>query len=108
MFVTCIYDAVMNGLNWLNGLLIPAGSTLASAGVGAIIGSLGGPIGAGIGALIGLVIGALTDLGILIYQKWNEITAFFAPVAEWFNVNVIQPVSEFAGEAWNRVLLPRR
>ena len=104
MFVTGVYDAIMNGLNLLNGLLIPAGSTLASAGVGAIIGSLGGPIGAGIGALIGLVIGALTDLGILIYQKWDEITAFFAPVAEWFNTNVIQPVSEFAGEAWNSIV----
>lgn len=104
MFVTGVYDAIMNGLNLLNGLLIPAGSALASAGVGAIIGSLGGPIGAGIGALIGLVIGALTDLGILIYQKWGEITAFFAPVAEWFNTNVIQPVSEFAGEAWNKIV----
>ena len=104
MFVTGVYDAIVNGLNLLNGLLIPAGSTLASAGVGAIIGSLGGPIGAGIGALIGLVIGALTDIGILIYQKWDEITAFFAPVAEWFNTNVIQPVSEFAGEAWNSIV----
>ena len=108
MFVTGIYDAIMNGLNWLNGLLIPAGSTLAATGVGAIvgtaIGSATGPIGAGIGALIGLAIGALTDLGILIYQKWDEITAFFAPVAEWFNTNVIQPVSEFAGEAWNKIV----
>ena len=104
MFVTGIYDAIMSGLNWLNGLLIPAGSTLASAGVGAIIGALGGPIGAGIGALIGLVIGALTDLGILIYQKWDEITAFFAPVAEWFDTNVIQPVSTFASEAWNKIV----
>ena len=104
MFVTGVYDAIMNGLNLLNGLLIPAGSTLASAGVGAIIGSLGGPIGAGIGALIGLVIGTLTDLGILIYQKWDEITAFFAPVAEWFDTNVIQPVSEFAVEAWSKIV----
>ena len=104
MFVTGVYDAIMNGLNWLNGLLIPAGSTLAGAGVGAIIGSLGGPIGAGIGALIGLAVGALTDIGILIYQKWDEITAFFAPVAEWFNTNVIQPVSEFAGEAWDKIV----
>lgn len=104
MFVTGIYDAVMNGLNLLNGILIPAGSTLAATGVGAIVGSLGGPIGAGIGALIGLVIGALTDIGILIYQKWDEITAFFAPVAEWFSVNVIRPVSQFASEAWNSIV----
>ena len=97
MFVTGVYDAIMNGLNTLNGLLIPAGSTLAATGIGAIIGtaigSVGGPVGAAIGALVGLVIGALTDLGILIYQKWDEICAFFAPVAEWFNINVVQPIS---------------
>lgn len=73
MFVTGVYDAIKNGLSTLNGLLIPAGSALAGAGVGAIIGSLGGPIGAGVGALIGLVVGGLTDLGIAIAQHWDEI-----------------------------------
>lgn len=104
MFVTGIYDAIMNGLNVLNGLLIPAGSTLAGASAGAIIGSLGGPIGTGIGALIGLVVGALTDLGILIYQKWDEICAFFAPVAEWFNTNVVQPISSFFSGLWEGIV----
>ncbi len=108
MFVTGVYDAIMNGLNTLNGLLIPAGSTLAATGIGAIIGtaigSVGGPVGAAIGALVGLVIGALTDLGILIYQKWDEICAFFAPVAEWFNVNVVQPISGFFSGLWDGIV----
>ena len=108
MFVTGVYDAIMNGLNVLNGLLIPAGSTLFSAGAGAIIGtvvgSVGGPIGAAIGAIIGLVVGGLTDLGILIYQKWDEICAFFAPVAEWFNVNVVQPISGFFSGLWTDIV----
>ena len=104
MFVTGVYDAITNGLNILNGLLIPAGSTLAGAGIGAIIGSLGGPIGTGIGAIIGLVIGGLTDLGILIYQKWDEISAFFAPVAEWFDVNVVQPISGFFSGLWTDIV----
>lgn len=104
MFVTGVYDAIMNGLNILNGLLIPAGATMAGAGIGAIIGSLGGPIGTGIGALIGLAVGALTDLGILIYQKWDEICAFFAPVAEWFNVNVVQPISGFFSGLWTDIV----
>ena len=104
MFVTGVYDAITNGLNILNGLLIPAGSTLAGAGIGAIIGSLGGPIGTGIGALIGLAVGALTDLGILIYQKWDEICAFFAPVAEWFNINVVQPISGFLSGLWTDIV----
>nr|DAO12046.1 MAG TPA: minor tail protein [Caudoviricetes sp.] len=108
MFVTGVYDAIVNGLNTLNGLLIPAGSTLAATGIGAIIGtaigSVGGPVGAAIGALVGLVIGALTDLGILIYQKWDEICAFFAPVAEWFNVNVVQPISGFFSGLWTDIV----
>ena len=104
MFVTGVYDAIMNGLNVLNGLLLPAGATMAGAGIGAIIGSLGGPIGTGIGALIGLAVGALTDLGILIYQKWDEICAFFAPVAEWFNINVVQPISGFFSGLWDGIV----
>lgn len=96
MFVTGVYDALTNGLNILNGLLIPAGSTMAGAAVGAIIGSLGGPIGTGIGALIGLIVGGLTDVGIAIYQNWDKITEsldkaseslknWFVGVGEWWN-----------------------
>lgn len=96
MFVAGAYDAIKNGLNWLNGLLVPLGSTMAGAGIGAIIGMLGGPIGAGIGALIGLVVGAITDLVALIVNKWDEIKAFFSDafsgIASWFNTNVIQPI----------------
>lgn len=76
MFFTGIYDAMKNGLNWLNGTLIPLGSTMAGAGIGAIIGSLGGPIGAGIGALIGLAVGLVTDGIVAVIQHWDEITSF--------------------------------
>lgn len=88
MFVTGVYDALTNGLNILNGLLIPAGSTMAGAAVGAIIGSLGGPITAGIGAIIGLIVGGLTDAGIAIYQNWDKITVALdkasADLKQWF------------------------
>jgi hypothetical protein len=83
-----IYDAINEGLNWLNGLLIPAGATAAGAGIGAIIGMLGGPVTAGLGALIGLAVGALTDLGILIYENWEEIS-------EWIDTNILQPMITF-------------
>lgn len=96
MFVTGVYDAVKNGLNTLNGILIPLGLTMTGAGIGAIIGSLGGPIGTGIGALIGLIVGGLTDVGIAIYQNWDKITEsldkaseslknWFVGVGEWWN-----------------------
>lgn len=118
MFVTGVYDAIMNGLNVLNGLLIPAGSTLAGASVGAIIGSLGGPIGTGIGAIIGLVVGGLTDLGILIYQKWDEISSLlsksfttvkkslygtWSALSGWFDTNIIQPVGKFFNGLWKDI-----
>ena len=103
MYFTGIYDAIMNGLNWLNGLLIPAGATMAGAGIGAIIGMLGGPIGAGIGALIGLAVGALTDIGILIYQKWDEIKAFFEPFTTWFTTTIIDPIKNTLSKASNWV-----
>lgn len=124
-FATGIYDAVVNGLDWLNAALIGAGGTMAGAGIGAIIGMLGGPIGAGIGALIGLAVGAITDLGILIAQNWDAISAWlveawatvcesitaawewvcalFATVGEWFYTNVIAPVADFFVGLWNGI-----
>lgn len=95
MFITGVYDAVTNGLNTLNALLIPVGSTLAGAGIGAIIGSLGGPIGAGIGALIGLAVGAITDMVIYITQNWEEIKNKFTEFENWIGTNFINPIKEY-------------
>ena len=97
MYFTGIYDAIVDGLNWLNGSLITVGATLAGAGIGTLIAP---GIGTLIGALTGLVVGGLTDLGVLIYEKWDEITEFFAPAAEWFDTNVIQPIATFFTNLW--------
>lgn len=107
MYITGIYDAIMNGLNWLNGVLIPAGATLAGAGIGAIIGSLGGPIGTGIGALIGLAVGALTDLGILVYENWNVIVNWcsqaLVDIGQFF-VNLWDGISSAASACWDAIV----
>lgn len=100
MIFTGIYDACKDGLDWLNGVLIAAGTTLVGAGIGFLI---GGPIGAGIGALIGLAVGVITDLVILIVQKWDEISAWFKGVGEWFYKHVIQPVAGFFKGLWEAV-----
>ncbi len=92
VFIAGLYDAIVNGLDWLSGVLIPAGATLAGAGIGAIIGMLGGPIGAGIGALIGLAVGLVTDLVTLIVQNWDAICVFFS--------NLWSIVSGWAVNAW--------
>lgn len=122
MYIVGIWDAIQNGLNWLNAALIGAGATLTGAGIGAIIGMVGGPVVAGIGALIGLAVGALTDLTILIVQNWDSIVdwcsqalsdigQFFVDIwdgiceiwsvcAEWFDTYVIQPVAGFFSGLW--------
>lgn len=76
MYLVGIYDAIVNGFDWMNSLLIPLGSTMAAAGIGAIIGACGGPIGAGIGALIGLAVGFVTNgiLGIIELLKGEADT----------------------------------
>ena len=120
-----IYDACVNGIDWLSSLLVGAGATAAGAGIGAIIGMLGGPIGAGIGALIGLAVGLVTDLVILIVQNWdaivgwcknacasigqfftnlwNGIVGVWNTVANWFNTYVITPVKNFFTGLWNGI-----
>lgn len=107
MFVTGVYDALTNGLNILNGLLIPAGSTMAGAAVGAIIGSLGGPIGTAAGALIGLLIGALTDVGIAVYQNWDKIKSTVAKkwgdLKSWWSGTVIPAIESIPGKIGNIV-----
>ena len=107
MFVTGVYDALTNGLNILNGLLIPAGSTMAGAAVGAIIGSLGGPIGTAAGALIGLLVGALTDVGIAIYQNWDKIKSTVAQkwddLKSWWSGTVIPAIESIPAKIGNVV-----
>ena len=88
MYFVGIYDAIKNGLNWLNGLLIPLGVTLAGAGVGAIIGSLGGPIGAGVGALIGLAVGLITDYTIWLWQHFDGIEKWFMELPTFAQIGI--------------------
>ena len=92
MFITGIYTALKTELDLMSASLIAGGAALAGAGAGTIIGAFGGPFGAGIGALIGFAIGTLTDLGILIYQKWDEIKAWAAGIPEVWRVKVIEPI----------------
>ena len=106
-----IYDACVDGIDWLSALLTGAGATAVGAGIGVLI---GGPVGAGIGALIGLAVGAVTDLVILVVQNWdaivdwtkkacskigqffkdlwNGIVSVWKGVSNWFSTSVITPV----------------
>ena len=124
-----IWDACKSGIDWLSGLLIAGGGTLAGAGIGALIGSIGGPMG----ALIGLAVGLVIDLVFVVIKYWDQIVAwcsnacqkiggffsnlwtsicngvssawasicaFFAPAISWVNTNIIQPVKNFFTNLW--------
>ena len=116
-----IYDACVNGIDWLSAALTAIGTTAVGAGIGMLIGSVGGPLG----ALIGLAVGLLADLVILIVQNWESISAWFSEVfaaigqwfadlwqgivdiwgvcAEWFNTTVIQPIAGFFSGLWEGI-----
>lgn len=98
-----IWNAISNGLNWLNGLLIPAGTALAGAGIGAMIGAVGGPLGAAIGAGVGLVIDGI----IAIVQHWDTISAWFeesfSKLGEFFS-GVWNSISGAASKCWNAIV----
>ena len=105
MFVG-IYDACINGIDWLSGLLVGAGATAAGAGIGAIIGACGGPIGAGIGALIGLAVGLVTDGVILIVQNWDKIgaaiTKWWDDLSKWAS-NIPGRVKKWFDDFWKPI-----
>lgn len=75
MFVG-IWDACKEGLDWLNGLLIPAGGAAAGAGIAAILAAAGTAVTPGIGTLIGLAVGLVIDGVILIVQHWEELVTW--------------------------------
>ena len=120
-----IYDACVDGIDWLSAALTAIGTTAIGAGIGALIGSVGGPLGALIGLGVGLVIDGIIYLVQVIIDNWESISAWFSEVfatigqwfadlwqgivdiwnvcAEWFNTNVIQPVVGFFVGLWEGI-----
>ena len=92
MIITAIHDALMNGLNTLNGTLMVVGTTLLGASIGALI---GGPMGALIGAVFGAQMGVWADYMLFLWEKKEEILAFFAPIAQWFYDTIFKPIYDF-------------
>lgn len=61
IFVTALYDGIKNGLSGTNAIAMLVG--------GALAGAFFGPTG----ALVGVVVAGLAELGIIIYENWEEI-----------------------------------
>lgn len=83
-----------------------------SNGVLALTESLGGLalVVAGVFLLFGgipaLIVGIIGLIGIVvaeIIRHWEEIKAFFEPIANWIYEHIIEPVKTFFEEAWNKI-----
>ncbi len=75
MFVG-IYDACVNGIDWLSAALTAIGGAAVGTGVAVILAAAGTAVAPGIGTLIGLAVGLVIDGVILIIQYWEEISTF--------------------------------
>lgn len=94
-YIVGIYDALKNGIDWLNAALINIGATATGAGVGAIVGACGGPITAAIGALVGLAIGSTTDIVLFIISEWETLKKGLSTIWGWVYKTVFKPIADF-------------
>lgn len=67
-----LWDAITNGVNWVNSAITTIGLAIAGLG-GAILLGISGPIG----LLVGAVVGALTMIVLFIMQHWEQIVAWW-------------------------------
>lgn len=81
------------GFSWIKETLMVLGVALAA--VGAVI--LGAPALVA-GVIAGIVV-AVSTLAVVIKEHWEEIKAFFAPFADWFSSNILEPVKNFISAA---------
>lgn len=86
-----------NGFSWLNEALMVLGTALAA--VGAVI--LGAP--ALVAAAVAGIVAAIGTIAVVVHDNWEEICDFFSSAAEWFNTNVITPISGFFEGMWKSI-----
>ena len=101
---TAIYNFVQmlkNGFNWLNEALMVVGVAITTIGV-IILAPIEG-VGIAIAALVGAIVAAVATVTVLVKEHWEEIKGVFSKVGEWFNKNVIKPVSGFFKGLWKSV-----
>lgn len=87
--VTNFVSQWKNGFNVVKAILMTLGIALVA--VGAII--IGAP--ALIAGIVAGIVAIVANLAIVIHDHWEQIKAWFASVANWFNSNVIQPLVQF-------------
>ena len=72
---------------------------IALAAVGAVI--LG--VAAAPAAIVAAVVAAVSTIAIVVHDNWNAICNWFSGAGDWFDTNVITPVSDFFKGLWTTV-----
>ena len=86
-----------NGFSWLNEALMLVGVTITA--VGAVI--LG--VAAAPAAIIAGIVAAVATATVVVKDHWKEIKGIFSKAGDWFNTNVIKPISGFFEGLWKSV-----
>lgn len=86
-----------NGFSWLNEALMLVGVTITA--VGAVI--LG--VAAAPAAITAGIVAAVATATVVVKDHWKEIKGIFSKAGDWFNTNVIKPISGFFEGLWKSV-----
>lgn len=86
-----------NGFSWLNEALMLLGVTITA--VGAVI--LG--VAAAPAAITAGIVAAVATAAVVVKDHWGEIKGIFSKAGDWFNSNVIKPISGFFKGLWKSV-----
>lgn len=86
-----------NGFSWLNEALMLVGVTITA--VGAVI--LG--VAAAPAAITAGIVAGVATAAVVVKDHWEEIKGIFSEAGDWFNTNVIEPISGFFKGLWESV-----
>ena len=86
-----------NGFSWLNEALMLVGVTITA--VGAVI--LG--VAAAPAAITAGIVAGVATAAVVVKDHWEEIKGIFSKAGDWFNTNVIKPISGFFKGLWKSV-----
>lgn len=95
--ITNFIDMFKNGFQPIKEALMVIG--IAIAAVGAVI--LGVP--AAIAAAVAAAVAGIATAVIVVKDNWEAICELFSGAGEWFNANVVTPISGFFKELWTSV-----
>jgi phage-related protein len=86
-----------NGFSWLNEALMLVGVTITAVGA-VILGVANAPA-----AITAGIVAAVATATVVVKDHWKEIKEIFSKAGDWFNTNVIKPISGFFEGLWKSV-----